>query len=202
MRKLNSTEVKVIFIFSGFLLGVSICLLIDFIIISANGLTFTISALHDIHSDSPALYFSYLMIPTYMFVGYLFSKYNIHYIKEFDKLQYSESKKNEAIKDSINKLTVGNLNTDIGDQFVDSEIHESLILLQKTLQDNRSNDQNRRFEDKQQNWVSEGIAQFGDILRSHITNFEELGYAVISNLVRYLDINQGGFFYDNGREWQ
>jgi PAS domain S-box-containing protein len=194
MRKLNSTEVKVIFISSGLLLGVFISLLINLIFVAADGLTFTFSAIHEIHSELPQIYLIYLLIPLFMLVGYLFSRYNIHYIEGFDELEYSESKKNEAIKASIHNLTVGNLNAEIKDSSIDTEIRESMLLLQKTLQDNRSIEQKRRFEDKQQNWMSEGIAQFGDIMRTHTSNFEELGYAVISHLVRYLDINQGGFF--------
>ncbi len=194
MRKLNSTEVTVIFISTGFFLGISISLFINAILIAVNELTFTFSALHEIHVEFPVLYIVYLLIPFFMITGYLFSRYNIFYIKGFEELEKSESKTNDAIKASIHNLTVDNLNVKIEDISIDTEIGESLQLLQKTLQDNRAIEQKRRAEDKQANWVSEGIAQFGDILRSNTSNFENLGYAVISNLVRYLDINQGGLF--------
>lgn len=194
MRKSNSTEAKVIFIFSGILLGVFVSLLIIYIILKANELSFTLSALSTLHNDYAQLYLIYLTIPLFMLAGFLVARNFNRYVAEFDKLEETESKKNKAIKASIQNLTLGNLNADIEDPVIDEEIQKSLLLLQKTLKDNRTYEQKRRFEDKQQNWMSEGVAQFGDIMRDHTTDFEELGYAVISNLVRYLDINQGGFF--------
>jgi PAS domain S-box-containing protein len=49
-------------------------------------------------------------------------------------------------------------------------------------------------EDKKRNWATSGIAKFGEILRSYSDNFEKLSDEIISNLVKYIDANQGALF--------
>jgi PAS domain S-box-containing protein len=46
-------------------------------------------------------------------------------------------------------------------------------------------------EDKQRNWVNQGFAKFGDILRSNHDNLSKLSEEILSNIVEYLDANQG-----------
>ena len=48
-------------------------------------------------------------------------------------------------------------------------------------------------EDKKRNWVSQGLASFADILRSS-PDVAKLSDAIIGNLVKYIDANQGGIF--------
>lgn len=52
-------------------------------------------------------------------------------------------------------------------------------------------------EDRKRNWANEGMAKFGDILRSNHDSEKDLAYSVVSNLVQYLGINQGGLFTKN-----
>lgn len=49
-------------------------------------------------------------------------------------------------------------------------------------------------EEKKRNWRVEGLAKFGEILRSHDADIKDLSRSVISNLVQYLEANQGGIF--------
>jgi len=48
-------------------------------------------------------------------------------------------------------------------------------------------------EDKIRNWINEGQAKFGEIMR-HNNDLKELGDALINNLVEYLNANQGALF--------
>lgn len=52
-------------------------------------------------------------------------------------------------------------------------------------------------EDKRRNWSTGGLAKFGEILRKHSDNVSELATALISDLIKYLDANQGGVFIIN-----
>ncbi len=52
-------------------------------------------------------------------------------------------------------------------------------------------------DDKKRNWSNEGFALFGNILRSSEKEIEEFSYQIISNLVKYLEANQGGLFILN-----
>jgi len=49
-------------------------------------------------------------------------------------------------------------------------------------------------EDKIRNWVNEGQAKFGELLRQYNDDLDKLGTNLISNLVDYLKANQGALF--------
>jgi PAS domain S-box-containing protein len=60
-------------------------------------------------------------------------------------------------------------------------------------------DQMKKFqqEERQRNWVTEGLAKFADILRAKSDNIEHLTDDIISNLVKYMDANQGALYIIN-----
>lgn len=81
--------------------------------------------------------------------------------------------------------------------FVDGdadELGKSLVQLRDNLKKNKEEEINRRREDDQRHWATAGLAKFGEILRNYNDNMEDLSYQVISNLVNYLNVNQGGFY--------
>ncbi|MGB5976159.1 MAG: GAF domain-containing protein, partial [Cyclobacteriaceae bacterium] len=67
-------------------------------------------------------------------------------------------------------------------------------VLGNALIDMRDNLQKVAEEDKRRNWATEGMARFGEILRKHTDNLEELSDQVVRNLVKYMNANQGGLF--------
>lgn len=52
-------------------------------------------------------------------------------------------------------------------------------------------------EEKQRNWVTEGLAKFVEILRSKNNNLTELSDSIIGNLVKYMSANQGALYLIN-----
>ena len=52
-------------------------------------------------------------------------------------------------------------------------------------------------QERRRNWITEGLAKFVDILRSKNDDLNTLGEAIISNIVRYMDANQGSLFILN-----
>ena len=52
-------------------------------------------------------------------------------------------------------------------------------------------------EDRKRSWTTEGLAKFGEILRQNSDNVKSLTESVISELVNYLEGNQGGVFVIN-----
>lgn len=76
----------------------------------------------------------------------------------------------------------------------DDELGEALLALQKDIAARREEDSSRREEDARRSWVAEGMAQFGEILRGESKSLEDLAYAIVSHLVKYVEANQCGFY--------
>jgi len=49
-------------------------------------------------------------------------------------------------------------------------------------------------DDKKRNWATEGMAKFGEILRTNNTDLAKLADEIISSLVKYLKANQGAIY--------
>jgi methyl-accepting chemotaxis protein len=49
-------------------------------------------------------------------------------------------------------------------------------------------------DDKKRNWATEGMAKFGEILRTNTNDLGKLSEEIISNLVKYLKANQGALY--------
>lgn len=49
-------------------------------------------------------------------------------------------------------------------------------------------------DDKKRNWATEGMAKFGEILRTNTNDLAKLSEEIIGNLVKYLKANQGALY--------
>ncbi|HBH21806.1 MAG TPA: histidine kinase [Cytophagales bacterium] len=67
-------------------------------------------------------------------------------------------------------------------------------VLGNSLLEMRSNLKQVAEDDKKRNWATSGMAQFGEILRNNNNDFDRLSDQIISNLVKYLNANQGALF--------
>jgi len=93
-----------------------------------------------------------------------------------------------------NEIGQGNLDYAFSLRSEDDLLGQSLIDMQKSLQQARKEEDLRKEEDRKRQWVNEGLAKFADILRQNNDNIQQLGDDIISNLVKYLNANQGGLF--------
>jgi PAS domain S-box-containing protein len=113
-------------------------------------------------------------------------------IDELDKaiLTLNQFSKNEQNASTfINNILSGNLAT--------SSTLEEGNKLMTSLFDLRSHIVSMLEKEKERNWVSQGIANFATILRSQ-NNDKNIFYDnIISNIVKYLNVNQGGLFIVN-----
>jgi PAS domain S-box-containing protein len=150
-------------------------------------------------------------------IAFMLSNYivnHIHLIRDnIDKLKKGnlpdvievDSKDEIAeITSSINELTLGIKNTsqfagEIGKGNFEKEFQplSDEDVLGNSLLSMRVNLIKVAEDEKKRNWATEGLAKFGDILRANNEGLELLADNIISNLVKYLNANQGGLFVVN-----
>lgn len=75
------------------------------------------------------------------------------------------------------------------------ELHQQQAEIKETLNELET----ARAEDEKRNWINNGIAEIGQILRAE-SDYEKLYDQLISKLAHYLKANQGGLFLYNPNE--
>lgn len=130
-------------------------------------------------------------------------------IRAMRKALKRQEVRSDAILQFVEGLSAGKLDVQISSDDKDDDLISSLVQLQKTLQKNQTEENKRREEEQQRQWVTNGVAQFGEILRRNNDNMTELSYDIIRYLVDYVHLVQAGFFLlhtgeekgDNGRKF-
>jgi methyl-accepting chemotaxis protein len=79
----------------------------------------------------------------------------------------------------------------------DDELGEALLQMQQSLIAARQEELRRKEEDQIRTWVGQGQTLMAEITRQHANDINEMAYQIISRLVKYMDINQGGLFVIN-----
>ncbi|MFW5821130.1 MAG: GAF domain-containing protein, partial [Bacteroidota bacterium] len=72
-----------------------------------------------------------------------------------------------------------------------------LVLMNEKLARIEENNKIRIEEERKRNWQNEGIAQFGEILRTETEDISELSFRIIKKLVYYLEASHGLLFIIN-----
>ena len=99
-----------------------------------------------------------------------------------------------------NSIGVGNFDHIYKPLSENDTLGNTLLDLRDRLKTADEEQKVRKIEDEKRNWGTQGLAKFAEILRDNNDNLQELSYNIIKNLVKYLEINQGGIFLyvDNG----
>ena len=130
-------------------------------------------------------------------IGYFFALSFVKVIRKQHKSIKAEARRSESVLKFVNNLRQGNLdNVNIGSDKKD-QLSKSLLKLRDYLIKSKKEQEQGRLEEEQRTWVTQGLAQFAEILRKNNDNLEDLSYNIISYMVNYLNINQGGFFLLN-----
>jgi PAS domain S-box-containing protein len=179
---------------SGAIAGFAFLLVIFAILYQFSPDGFSVQSFLLMHRHHPVVFLVDILPLLCTLLAYLLSRLYVSIEQKFYNEREQNIRTRESIRSAIQELTQGGSFSRPEESVIDPEIRDSMVQLENRLKENRTREKIRRKEDDQRNWVSEGLARFGDLLRKHPDNLEELSYAVISELVRHLDINQGGFF--------
>jgi methyl-accepting chemotaxis protein len=76
----------------------------------------------------------------------------------------------------------------------DDQLANALIEMGEHLKAAESEDRKHQEASEKRRWTNEGVARFGEILRSHSTHLEDLADDLVRNLVKYLNASLGGLF--------
>lgn len=146
------------------------------------------------HQDLPLLWFVDVVFVVVLLLFY-FTLIGIQKnIREIEDDLEDELSKSSNILDFIEKLRNDEFDVTYKTKDEDDVLGKSLTSLRDALKNYKEEVAQRKKEDDQRNWIAEGLAKFGDILRTNIDNVEELSYQIISNLGLYMDAIQGSFF--------
>lgn len=120
----------------------------------------------------------------------------------------------EEMANSVNQLIEGlnqteNFAREIGRGNLDAQFQLlgpkdilgiSLLEMQKSLIHAREFENERKEEEQKQNWATQGMALFGDILRQNSNNIKDFTFSIIQNLVGFTNSNLGGVYIINDNE--
>lgn len=135
------------------------------------------------------------LVPIILVIAvYLMTKSYNNFTQHLQESVNKEKIIHKRINEFTGKLAQGKINAEYEITDEDDSMGKALIDLRNSLKSNKIEDEKRRKEDDQRHWATEGLAKFAELLRENNENLEELAFNVISNLVNYLKINQGGFF--------
>jgi methyl-accepting chemotaxis protein len=99
--------------------------------------------------------------------------------------------------DFAEQIGKGNLRTEYTPLGSNDVLGNALLEMRESLRKAKEEEIWRKKEDEKHNWTNTGFAKFGDLLRHNTDDMKEFSYNIISNLVKYLDANQGGLFFVN-----
>jgi len=194
MKNIKSQNIINRFIIISILLAI-IYILTTFIIdLYYKDLQISFYNIAKIHTQDKILFLIDMVPFIFIFSLIQISKIFTKQINEYEQVIDKEILKSKNTFNFIEQLRQGK--TDTKFEFLDAKdsLSQSLINLSTELKKSKEEEENRKREDEQRNWVSEGLAKFGAILRENIGDLDKLSTEVTSNLVKYIDAKQAAFF--------
>src|SRR5690554_412860 len=133
----------------------------------------------------------------FAFASYWISKKFASIIKRQAGRLRREAGRTKMVLSFIENLRQDKLEEPLDDDDKEDSLTNALINLREYMIKSKHEQERRRLEEEQRNWVTKGLAEFGEILRKSSDNLEELSYEIIRYMVNYMKINQGGVFLLN-----
>ncbi|ASB49036.1 PAS domain S-box protein [Alkalitalea saponilacus] len=177
--------------------GVILATLIILISLDAPALAETDKSLTTLFSLFPALW-AVLLLPFILAIAgyFLANKFMLVINKQANKIK-KEANKTNMVLAFIENLRQDKLDEPFGNVKKSDPLSNALLNLREFMIKSKKEQEKRRIEEEQRTWVTQGLAQFGEILRKSSNNLEDISYSIIRYLVTYMKVNQGGVFLLN-----
>jgi PAS domain S-box-containing protein len=181
----------------GTAIGLFIAILIVLISFDTPAFAQSQGNLSDLFHIFPALWTVILLPFIFAITGYYYSNRFTAIIKRQALKLKKEANRTRMVLSFIENLRQDKLDEPFSAKEKKDTMTKALLKLREYMIKSKSEQEQRRIEEEQRTWVTQGLAQFGEILRKSSDNLEQLSYDIISYLVNYMDINQGGVFLLN-----
>jgi PAS domain S-box-containing protein len=157
-------------------------------------LTLSLNSFIYLHKIFPAFYIIDFLPVFLGALAYWIEKETFAIESMLDESLQRETDKSKKVLGFVNNLIQDNFETTYELTEENDKLGKTLIDLRDNLKKSKEETAQRKKEDDQRNWISEGLAKFGEILRQNNNDLDTLSYNIIINLVKYIKANQGGFF--------
>jgi len=198
MKKADYKNILSKYSLRGFALGLGLAVLILLLSLDAGPLQQTGKGLGQLLYLVPGMWVVLLLPFIFAFAGYQVANIFARAFRKQHKRIKKEAGKTKMVLGFIDNLRQGKLEETLpADHRKSDALTKALINLREFMVQSKKDQEQRRLEEEQRTWVTQGLAQFAELLRKNNDNLEELSYNIIHYLVNYMKINQGGVFLLN-----
>jgi PAS domain S-box-containing protein len=205
MKKINYRAIVSKTSLQGAALGLLLAVVIVLLSFDAPAFAQSQGTLRGLFYFFPGLWGVILLPVVFALAGYYLSNRFRQIIKRQAGKLKKEAGRTQMVLSFIENLRQDKLDEPFGKNKKKDPLGNALLNLREYMIHSKAEQEKRRIEEEQRNWVTHGLAQFGEILRRSNDNLEELSYNIIRYLVNYMKINQGGVFliseHKNGEKY-
>jgi len=143
-------------------------------------------------------YFLFVVDLVPIFAALIIRKYGGKYL--LIKREYSQAiEKNDQNNDRLNRYIINLSNGNLNEVDIDGEdsLSSALLSLKNSILDKEKEEKIQKEKDDQRRWEVQGFADFSEVIRNNSNDISTLLSTLISNLVKYVDCNQGGIYLLN-----
>jgi PAS domain S-box-containing protein len=194
MRKIRPKVLITKYSFLGALIGILITLVLFLLSLDSPIYKNSNSSFTDLFTLFPALWVALAIPVVGALTGFLLARYFSKIILKFSGRIKKEASRTKMVLSFIDNLRQDKLDEAIQEKGKNDPLTMALVNLREFMIKSKLEQQQRRVEEEQRTWITQGLAQFGEILRQNNDNLEEISYEIIRYLVTYLNVNQGGVF--------
>jgi len=197
MKKVNVKTIKSNYTFRGFLIGLVLYMAFLFFVLEVFKENAQNPSFLKLYISFPSLWLATFLPIGSAILGYFVASNFVQVIRNQKKHLKKESKRSQFVLDFVDNLREGNFQVALPLNEKKDKLARSLFRLRDYLIKSKKDAEQRRIEEEQRNWVTQGVAQFGELLRKENDNIEDLSYNILRYLVDYMKINQAGFYLLN-----